>query len=233
MRTVVLLAWSVALALAGCGKMGPPRRRGRRTRSPGRHRISDTESPPCSRHGRAARQHALPSVHGNAHADHHAHTLTTEAAMKPVEDLTEAEAADELARLAAEIARHDRAYHTATPPSSPMPITTPCAAATRTSRRGFPHLIRAKAPAPVSAARLRRVCQSATPAAHAVPGQRLRARGFRRVHRPRAPLPGPAPIAPCRSSASRKSTACRYRSPTNTVASCAAPPAATAPKART
>ena len=31
--------------------------------------------------------------------------------MKPVEDLTEAEAAAELERLAAEIAHHDRAYH--------------------------------------------------------------------------------------------------------------------------
>src|SRR5579872_5828116 len=31
--------------------------------------------------------------------------------MKPVEDLTEAEASAELQRLAAEIAHHDRAYH--------------------------------------------------------------------------------------------------------------------------
>ena len=31
--------------------------------------------------------------------------------MKPVEDLTEAEAKEELARLAMEIAYHDRAYH--------------------------------------------------------------------------------------------------------------------------
>jgi hypothetical protein len=54
--------------------------------------------------------------------------MTEAAAIRdiPVEQLSEAEAAQELERLALEIARHDALY------------TTPCVSATRPSRRAFP-----------------------------------------------------------------------------------------------
>ncbi len=59
-------------------------------------------------------------------------------AQKPVDQFTQEEAAEELARLAAEIARHDRLYHGEDGRRSPTPNTTRCASATLRSRHGFP-----------------------------------------------------------------------------------------------
>lgn len=59
-------------------------------------------------------------------------------ALTPVEDLTLLEASAELAALAAEIAKHDRAYHEQDAPVISMPTTMRCASAMRPSRRGIP-----------------------------------------------------------------------------------------------
>jgi hypothetical protein len=57
---------------------------------------------------------------------------------KPVDQLTREEAAAELARLAAEIAEHDRRYHGEDAPSFRTPNMTRCGGATSPSSRPFP-----------------------------------------------------------------------------------------------
>ena len=67
-------------------------------------------------------------------------------AEKPVEQLTEAEAATELARLAEEIAGHDCAIMPRMRRRFRMPSTTRCAAATSPSSSEFPALVREDSP---------------------------------------------------------------------------------------
>ena len=67
-------------------------------------------------------------------------------AAKPVEAPDEAEAADELARLAAEIAHHDALYYRKTSRRSPTPTMTRLRARNEAIEARFPHLVRDDSP---------------------------------------------------------------------------------------
>ena len=119
-------------------------------------------------------------------------------ATKPVEALDEAEAAAELARLAAEIAHHDELYYRKDEPEISDADYDALRARNDEIEARFPHLVRDDSPSlRVGAAPVEAFGKVQPPRAHAVARQRVRRGGLARVPRPRQAL----------SRACRRSTA--------------------------
>ena len=109
------------------------------------------------------------------------------------EELSEAEAANRLMRLAKEIARHDRLYHDRDAPEISDADYDALVRENRELEARFPHLVRAGfAVAAAGRGADLGACQGRARAADAQPRECVFGRGGRRVRRPGAALPRPA-----------------------------------------
>ena len=152
-----------------------------------------------------------------------------------VEALTEAEAKAELARLAAELKRHDETYYGDDAPQIDDAQYDALRQRNREIEARFPALRRSDSPENRVGAKPR---EGFAQVEHRAPMLSLSNAFSRedveefvdRVYGASCPLPNPNPS---RSSPNRRSTACRPRSTTATARSFWARPAATAPSART